>query len=115
MGADNVIVCYGIRYSLGADGSLPEELIESLEAGTESRLVAARSARLRAYWGRVTDGGEYFLLIGQVLGTFGVQGAAALTVSDEQFASLVADTKRRLHSAGLTGEPGLHVQLEAQY
>jgi hypothetical protein len=115
MGADRVVVCYGVRYSLGLDGALPDGLLTALEAGAESRLIAARRAGLKAYWGKVTDGGEYFLLIGTMLGSFGIEGSEHLLASDEELTEVAKLTRERLARAGLRGVAGLHVQLEAQY
>ena len=115
MGADNVIVCYGVRYSLGLDGELDDEALVPYETLTDPRLVAARRVGLNYYLGKVTDGGEYFLLVGGIIGTFGAQGSLEREVSDAELAETMRRTKAKLEEAGLEGTSALHVQLEAQY
>ena len=115
MGADSVVLCYGLRFSLGSDSQLSNEELESLEDGTEARVAAARRVGLQSQFGRVTDGGEYFLLIGMLFGPFGIQGRERGEFPDAVLAETAARTKRLLREAGLDGEPALHVQLEAQY
>jgi hypothetical protein len=115
MGAYNVIVCYGVRYSLGQELAVPQPLLQALEAGTEPRVVAAKRVGLKAYWGKVTDGGEHFLLIGTILGTVGAEGAEHLETADERYSEIAQSTRDRLTKAGLHGAPALHIQLEAQY
>jgi hypothetical protein len=115
MGADSVVVCYGLRYSLGLDGHLSDAALEALEQGSDPRLVAAKRAGLKSYYGRVTDAGEYFLLIGTILGTFGIEGLHSTALSEERLRDVARNTRERLGRAGLEGEPSLHVQLEAQY
>ena len=65
--------------------------------------------------GRVTDGGEYFLLVGTILGPYGVENHERDVVPDGELAELMNRTRRLLLEAGLQGEPALHLQLEAQY
>jgi hypothetical protein len=115
MGADSVVVCHGLRYSLGSDGALSEATLGELEGGSDARIVAAKRVGLKSYYGRVTDGGEYFLFVGAMLGTFGLEGRQSTALSEEKLGEIARDTRERLKRAGLEGEPALHVQLEAQY
>jgi hypothetical protein len=115
MGADSVVVCYGLRYSIGLDEQLRDDALALFEEQTDPRMVAARKAGLRSYFGKVTDGGEYFLLIGTVIGTFGVEGRESIALEDARVTELMKDTQDRLDKAGLEGTPAFHVQLEAQY
>jgi hypothetical protein len=115
MGADSVVVCYGLRYSLGEEADLTEIDLEAIEEGTDPRIVAAHKVGLRSYFGRVTDGGEHFLILGTVLGNYGIEGMATTSLSDAELSEMMDRTRRRLLDAGLKGEPALHVQLEAQY
>jgi hypothetical protein len=67
MGADSVVVCYGLRYSLGADGVLTDADLEPFERNTDHRIVTARRVGLRSHFGKVTDGGSTSFLSGQSL------------------------------------------------
>ena len=115
MGADSVVICYGLRYVLGVDAEVTDRDIKSFEEGTDDRMVAARRVGLRSHFGRVTDGGEYFLLVGTLLGPYGVEGSERGHFPDPVMAETMARTKQLLKQAGLDGEPALHVQLEAQF
>jgi hypothetical protein len=115
LGADAVVVCYGLRYSIGQDAALSDADLEPFERNTDHRVVAARRVGLQSYFGKVTDGGEYFLLVGTILGPYGVENHERDQVPDAKLAELMNRTRRLLAEAGLEGEPALHLQLEAQY
>jgi hypothetical protein len=74
--ADSVVMCYGLRFSLGTDGALSDAALEPFELGSDPRMVAARRVGLKSYLGRVTSGGEYFLFVGTILGPFGLEGSS---------------------------------------
>jgi hypothetical protein len=92
-----------------------EEQIEQLEEDKHPICSLAYNHRLHFTWGRLTEGSDYFLLIGRELGRFGVEGISEDTISDAQFAEIVEKTKQRLKSAGVAEAPAIHVQLQAQY
>lgn len=113
MGADSVVAWYGVRYRLGS--ALSDEEIEPLEARSDPRIVAARRVGLQSRWGRTTDGGEYFLLVGTLLGVMGIENEAELDVPDDDLDQIRERTRRLLGKSGLDGQLGLHFQLEAQF
>jgi hypothetical protein len=85
MGADAFHVFFGVRHLIQS-----EQELAALEDRTDTRLVAARKARLNTCFGRATDGTSHLLLIGYDLGTFGVENQ-------------------------VESEPRFYFQLEAQY
>lgn len=115
MGADAVVVCFGLRFSLGTEDELNEDALEAFERRTDARMVAARKAGLQTYFGKVTSGGEYFLLVGRTIGEFGAEGLDQAALKEAEIIELMARTRTLLAKAGLAGEPELHVQFEAQY
>jgi hypothetical protein len=110
MGADAFIVFYGIRYSITSD-----EDVEAVERAKDPRIIVAKRAKLQAYWGRLTDGEPYFLLIGTRLGVFGIENQSQSAIDGPALERIMRDTRDTLSAAGLSGEPQLHLQLEAQY
>ena len=50
-----------------------EDTLDALEKRTDSRLKNARRHGLHVYWGRPTDGEDYFLYVGHRIGWLGVQ------------------------------------------
>ncbi len=58
MGADAFIAFCGLRYLLSDDE------VEAVEANQDDRVKVARSAKLDAYFGRLTDGEPYFFSSG---------------------------------------------------
>ena len=61
------------------------------------------------------DGADYFLLIGNEIGCFGVEGIHEQSIPEPRFAEIVEKTKVRLKEAGITEPPAFYVQLQAQY
>jgi len=113
MGADNVTVCYGLRFGLGDNVSDAD--LEPFELNADARMVAAAGVELESYFGRVTDGGEYFLLVGVILGSVGVEEESHVEIQDDNLTTRMTRTRELLVEAGLRGRPALHFQLEAQY
>ncbi len=109
MGADAFVAFYGVRYVLADDE------IEAVESDQDRRVIAARGAKLQTYFGRLTDGEPYFLLIGARLGVFGVENDPYRSFDTSALERIMVDTLGKLAEAGLSGEPQLHLQLEAQY
>lgn len=115
MGADSVGICYGLRYPLGVDAELSDEMLLPLEQGKDPRMIAAKRVGLGSWFGRDTDGGQYFLYVGTFLGFSGVEGKQQLEVTDAALQETMRHTRELLTRAGLDGTPALHIQLEAQY
>ena len=87
MGADAVIQFYGIRLRVPRDD---KDAIAGLEARTDPRLVAARDVRLDSWWGRLTDGADFHLLIGKRLGVFGSENDAEKQMTLQELSTLAA-------------------------
>jgi len=58
--------------------------------------------KLHIAWGCLTDGADYFILIGHEIGRFGVEGRAEQAFTDVQLLEIVEKTKARLIAAGIT-------------
>lgn len=111
MSADRVIVFYGIRLQVPGDD---ECAISALESRTDPHLVAARAAKLDTWWGRLTDGEDYHLLIGRKIGVFGVDDAAEKQMPLAELSKLADKTDAMLSSVGFAEQGSLLFQLEAQ-
>lgn len=109
LGADAFIAFYGLRYTL------TDAEMEAVEDNTDARVVAAKRAKLQTYSGRLSDGQPYFLFVGTQLGVFGVQNDSKRSFSTSFVEQVIRDTTAKLQTAGLQGEPQLHLQLEVQY
>ena len=109
MGADAFTVYFGIRFTV------PEAEIEALEREADPRLIAARKVKLRCCLDRLTDGDPHFLLIGHEFGSFGVEGDATASITEDEMQRIVSDTKRKLRDAGFEQPPAFHFQFIAQY
>ena len=107
---DNFVVYLGIRYTLP-----PDTDVQPLETGSDPRLRAAKKERLKTWWGRLTDGGYYFVLIGAEVGRFGAEASLAQTTPLEDLIKLSEDVRERLKAAGIEETPALHFQMEAEY
>jgi hypothetical protein len=110
MGADAFISFYGIEESVPADSDMT-----ALEDRTDERIVRARNNRLDTWVGRITDGRDYFLLIGKKLADIGVEGLEERVIDDGEFATIQEEVKGKLKEAGFTSEPRLIFRVEAQY
>lgn len=107
MGSDRFIAMYGVKFDVAA---------EQLESFAERWLVVARRAGLRTWSGRTTEGSVSHVVVGLMVGDLGVEGRdLQVTLTDEQHAILVRDTRSKLAKAGVAGEPALHLLFEAQY
>ena len=112
MGADAVYFYYGVRRTIAFDN---EEQVRQLEDDSHPIYTVAFDHKLHVTWGRLTDGADYFMLIGYELGRFGVEGLAEHTFTEAQLAVIVAQTKVSLQAAGIHVPPTFYVQLHAQY
>ncbi len=108
MGADRFVAMYGVKTNLGG----PEEA-EAFE--TRWRAVARRT-KLRTWSGRVTDGEPHYVVVGTLVGDFGVEGRdRQLHLTEAELSALFASTRKQLAEAKVGGEPALHLLFEAQY
>ena len=112
MGADSFVAFFGIKLSLDPED---EDVLDACGDETDSRCVTAKAAGLQVHSGRMTDGEDYFLYVGRRLGWIGLEGDPYTTLSEPQFIEIAASVRKRLVEAGFREQPGLHLQLEAQY
>src|SRR6516225_7266868 len=111
MGADSFIAFYGIKITID---QTDEATLDALGARTDSRLKDARRHGLHVYWGRPTDGEDYFLYVGHRIGWLGVQNDIHVEVSIDDLTEMANRVQVRLIEAGFRESPALHLQLEAQ-
>jgi hypothetical protein len=112
MGADSFIAFYGIKIMID---QTDEDTLDALEARTDSRLKNARRHGLHVYWGRPTDGENYFLYVGHRIGWLGVQNDIHVELSLDELTQMADRVQVQLKEAGFSDSPALHLQLEAQY
>ena len=96
---------FGLRYQVR-----PEEF-EGLELRSDARVVAARKAGLKHYWGNF--GGleqKHLLFIGAQLGVLRPENAEEINLSSSELQDLFDKTRTKLSEASLTGDPSLHLQ-----
>ncbi len=112
MGADSVTIFYGIRFQVEDKAEIDKLLIAK-----HPLAKAARKVGLRHFWGNFSvDGGEFYLLyIGTEIGTFGHEGLYDIEISDERFAKIQRDTRKKLAEAGFSLVPSLFAQFEPDY
>ena len=111
MGADSMYVYYGVRQTIPKDD---EEQIAQLENDCHPVCGLTYDNTLHFTWGCLTDGADYFLLIGHELGRFGVEGTHEQCFNDARLMEIMTKTKQRLKAAGISEAPSLHVQLQAK-
>ena len=112
MSADAFIAFYGVKIAIS---QTDEDTLDALEARTEPRLRNARQHGLHVYWGRLTDGGDYFLYVGHQVGLLGVENDTYVQVPLDKLTETAMSVQARLKEAGFAERPALHLQLEAQY
>jgi|GEM_PF-1199044 hypothetical protein len=112
MGADSFVAFFGIKLALDPED---EDAIDACGDETDSRCVTAKAAGLQVHSGRMTDGEDYYLYVGHRLGWIGLEGDRYITLSEPQFIEIAASVRKSLVEAGFREQPGLHLQLEAQY
>jgi hypothetical protein len=112
MGADSLIVYYGVRYQI----TDPAELKE-LGTRTHPLIKRARQFGLQVYWGNfAVEGGEYnLLLIGREIGAFGLEGLAEKELADSEFLQIQQETRERLGRGGFSLVPALQILFEPDY
>lgn len=108
MGADRFVAIYGVKFEVGS--------ADEVDSFAPPWRQAARRARLRVWSGRLTDGSPHYVVVGSLVGDFGVEGRdRQVTVTDSDLSTIASSTRERLKSAGVPGEPALHLLFEAQY
>ena len=112
MGADTFIAFYGIKLAISRTD---EDTLDALETRTEPGIRHARKHGLHVYWGRPTDGRDYFLYIGHQIGLLGVENDMYIRVPLDKLTETAINVQTRLKEAGFHESPALQLQLEAQY
>jgi hypothetical protein len=111
MGADAFYVYYGVKRSV----ELGSSEMELLEREKHPVFDTAFDAKLHVTWGRMTEGEDYFLLIGHKIGCFGVENETYRQIPAEEMRRIIEQTDQRLRQARITETPAFHCQLDAQY
>lgn len=105
MSSDTCIAYFGLRIEISADE------IEGIELGSNQRVVAARRAGLKYYFGNFGGLEErYLMFVGDQLGIMGSENSEAIDVSLEDIQERMDKTKAKLTEAGFGGAPSLHLQ-----
>jgi hypothetical protein len=112
VGADAFVAFFGVKIALDPND---EETLDACGAGTDKRCKAAAAVGLQTHTGRMTDGEDYFLLIGRRLGWLGLEHDQYVRVGADDMNEIQAEVKRRLGAAGFTEEPAMHLQFQGQY
>lgn len=107
MSAETFIAYFGLRFEVG-----PEE-VEGVEGRTDRRVVAARRAGLKCYWGNFGGLEEYHLLfIGAELGKLGAENSESVNIPLGALQEIIEVTKAKLIEAGFEDAPSFHLQWE---
>jgi hypothetical protein len=112
MGADSFIAFYGIKIKLDPDN---EDELDACGARTDDRCKAAERVGLESFSGRMTDGEDYFLYIGQKLAWLGVEHAPYTRQTLSQLSAAAIDVERKLKEAGFAQSAEMHFQFIGQY
>lgn len=112
MGADYFVGFYGIKIALSPDD---EDTQEACALGTDPRSARAIAAGLETHVGRMTDGEDYFLYIGRIVASIGLQANPYVAHPLPSLVHIAQDVDARLQQAGFREKPALHFQLEAKY
>jgi hypothetical protein len=105
MSASACVVFYGLRFEI------QEEEIDGIENRKDVRMVAARSAGLKAYWSKYGERRERFVLfIGTEIAVLGPEDRKEASVASAVLSGIIMSTKERLDSAGMHSDPSLHFQ-----
>lgn len=112
MGADAVVIYYGVRDTVTNDD---EEQIEMLETRQHWTQQSARNARLNHWWGLLTDGSDYHILLGKEVGIFGLEGDYHKSIDLTTLHQMKEEVQAAFQELGIKESPSLHIQLEADY
>ena len=111
MGADAFVAFFGVKIALDPDD---EETLDACGARTDKRCKAAAAMGLDTDTGRMTNGEDYFLLVGRRLGWLGLEHKPYVRIA-EDLGELQSHVRRKLRAAGFLEEPAMHLQFVAQY
>lgn len=112
MGADAMLVFYGVKIPLDPDDEAAQEACGD---GSDPRCQAAQKVGLDSCNGRMTNGEDYFLYIGRQLGWLGLEHQSYQRLQPTALAKIIDEVDARLAQAGIGGNAALHWQLIAQY
>ena len=110
MGADAFVAFYGIKFQLDNGDEL-----DACCLGNDWRCRAAAESGLESHSDRMTDGGEYFLFIGERLAWLGLEHDSYSRVDPRDLAETMDRVATKLRHAGFSNTPSLHLQFVAQY
>jgi hypothetical protein len=109
LGAAAFYVCYGVKREVDIGES---SVVNLLECRLHPWQLSARRHQLTCWWGITVDERKFFVLLGQMIGRFGLENAAAGRLSDAEASSLMVEARDRLRAAGVDDEPAWHFQFE---
>jgi hypothetical protein len=112
VGADSFVGFFGIKIALDPDD---EDTLDAIGADTDPRCMHAKRVGLETHSGRMTNGEDYFLYIGQRIGWLGLEHEAHVQVDMGQFTEIQRSVLAKLKEAGFSENPALHLQFVAQY
>lgn len=112
MGADAFVAVYGIKIQLNPED---EAELEACGLETDQRCIAAKRAGLQCHTGRMSEGEDYFLYIGQRLAWLGLEHDSYATQSLAELSLIAELVASRLRAAGFIEAPALHYQFVGQY
>jgi len=112
MGADSFVAFYGIKIAVDPDD---DDMHDALGSGADQRCKAASFVGLQTHFGRMTNGEDYFLYVGQRIGWLGLEHDKHVQVLLEKFTELAARVDARLKEAGFREIPELHLQFVGQH
>jgi hypothetical protein len=102
---DTFIAYFGLRFEIRS------EEIESIELRSDPRVVAARKAGLKYYWGNFGGGLQerFLLFIGYQIGILGAENSQEVSLSLHDAESSFNTARRKLAEAGFAEIPGIHL------
>lgn len=107
MSTSSTVAFYGLRFKIE-----DTEEIEALEERSHLHQRYAKKVALNHYWANFDEPGElYYSFIGWRIGIIGLENEREVAVTSEDFAKLQRETKEKLDSLGLEGEPQLYLQM----
>ena len=105
MSAASCIVFIGVRLDVDV------KEIESLEARIDTRLVAARAAKLDTYWRGPREGDSHgAIFIGSRLGVLGPEDQMQVCIVADELTTRMAETRHRLLVAGFNASLAMHIE-----
>jgi hypothetical protein len=104
MSSDTFIAYFGVRFEIS-----PDE-IEGIELRSDPRVLAARKAGLKYYWGNF--GGlqeKHALLVGSQIGILGPENSSEVRLSPNEAQASFDETTTKLKDAGFSEAPALYL------